>query len=96
MSEYATTGIVGEGLGVSRYRRHRPERTLLYRIVAQYYPALVELLADQDKTLPAYVRREFEDYLRCGRLKHGFLRVRCESCHIENLGRSAASAVGSA
>jgi hypothetical protein len=53
MSEYATTGIVGEGLGVSRYRRHRPEQTLLYRIVAQYYPALVELLADQDKTLPA-------------------------------------------
>jgi len=50
----------------------------------------------QIKTLPAYVRREFENYLRCGRLEHGFLRVRCESCHIENLGPSAASAVGSA
>jgi ribosomal protein S27E len=32
-----------------------------------------------------YVRREFEDYLRCGRLEPGFLRVRCESCHAEHL-----------
>ena len=48
MSEYATAEFAGEGLGVSRYRRHRPEQTLLYRIVAQHYPALVELLADQD------------------------------------------------
>lgn len=29
--------------------------------------------------------REFEDYLKCGRLEHGFLRVRCESCHAEHL-----------
>ena len=27
-----------------RYARHRPEQTLLYRIVAQHYPAFVELL----------------------------------------------------
>ncbi|HEA7115965.1 TPA: TniB family NTP-binding protein, partial [Escherichia coli] len=29
--------------------------------------------------------REFEDYLKCGRLEHGFLRVRCQSCHHEKL-----------
>ena len=28
---------------------------------------------------------EFEDYLKCGLLEHGFLRVRCESCHAEHL-----------
>jgi hypothetical protein len=27
--------------------------------------------------LPGYVEQEFEDYLKCGRLEHGFLRVRC-------------------
>jgi hypothetical protein len=27
--------------------------------------------------LPGYVEREFEGYLKCGRLEHGFLRVRC-------------------
>jgi len=38
-------------------------------------------LAAQGATLPVYVDREFEDYLKCGRLEHGFLRVRCDSCH---------------
>ncbi len=27
----------------------------------------------------------FENYLKCGRLEHGFLRVRCDSCHAEYL-----------
>jgi len=27
----------------------------------------------------------FEDYLKCGRLEHGFLRVRCETCDAEHL-----------
>jgi ribosomal protein S27E len=31
------------------------------------------------------VQQEFEAYLKCGRLEHGFLRVRCESCHAEHL-----------
>lgn len=34
----------------------------------------------QGKPLPRYVRREFEEYLKCGRLKHGFLRLRCDTC----------------
>lgn len=68
-----------------RYQRHRPEQTLLYRIVEQHYPAFSVHLAAQGRDLPAYVQREFEDYLKCGRLEHGFLRVRCESCHAEHL-----------
>ncbi len=28
---------------------------------------------------------DFDDYLKCGRLEHGFLRVRCDSCHHEKL-----------
>ena len=35
--------------------------------------------------MPEYVEREFDDYLQCGRLEHGFLRVRCASCHAEHL-----------
>ena len=31
------------------------------------------------------MQREFEDYLKCGRLEHGFLRVRCDACHAEHL-----------
>jgi len=68
-----------------RYQRHRPEQTLLYRIVDEYYPAFTAHLAAQGRALPDYVHREFEDYLKCGRLEHGFLRARCESCHAEHL-----------
>jgi len=67
------------------YRRHRPEETLLYRIVAEHYPALCAQRAAEDRPLPGYVQREFEAYLRCGRLEYGFLRVRCEGCHAEKL-----------
>ena len=31
------------------------------------------------------MEKEFEAYRTCGRLEHGFLRVRCESCHAERL-----------
>jgi len=72
-------------LGAPRYERHRPERTLLYRIIAQHYPLFVAHLAAHDRPLPDYVQQEFAHYLRCGRLEHGFLRVRCDTCHAENL-----------
>ena len=54
--------------GSSRYERHRPERTLLYQLIQEYYPALQAQLAVQGTELPAYVQREFEAYLECGRL----------------------------
>jgi len=75
----------GPGDGVPGYQRHRPERTLLYQLVDQYYPSFADLMAAQGRPLPEYVQREFEDYLKCGRLEHGFLRVRCTSCHQEQL-----------
>ena len=69
----------------SAYARHRPEQTLLYQLVAQYYPAFIAHLAARERTLPAHVQREFADYLKCGRLEHGFLRVRCMDRHAERL-----------
>jgi ribosomal protein S27E len=73
------------GGGAARYEPHRPERTLLYQLVQEYYPAFKAHLADQGGELPGYVEQEFEDYLKCGRLEHGFLRVRCDTCHAEHL-----------
>jgi len=40
---------------------------------------------ESGRPLPEYVEQEFEAYLKCGRLEHGFLRVRCEECHAEKL-----------
>jgi hypothetical protein len=74
-----------DGLFGGVYQRHQPEKTLLYQIVDNHYPTFVTLMAEQGKPLPHYVQDEFEAYLKCGRLEHGFLRVRCDSCHAEHL-----------
>jgi ribosomal protein S27E len=58
---------------------------LLYQIVQEYWPEFQAELAIHGKTLPKYVTKEFDEYLKCGRLEHGFLRVKCESCHEEKL-----------
>lgn len=47
-----------------RYQSHRPEQTLLYQIVDEYYPAFAALMAEQGKELPGYVQREFEEFPR--------------------------------
>ena len=67
------------------YVRHRPETTLLYQVVQEYWPEFQAELASHDKKLLTYVIKEFDEYLKCGRLEHGFLRVRCEACHHEKL-----------
>ena len=67
------------------YERHHPEHTLLYQLVEEYYPAFKAHLEAQGTALPPYVEQEFEDYLKCGRLENGFLRVRCDTCHAEHL-----------
>ena len=59
------------GADARRYERHRPEQTLLYQLVEQYYPAFVAALAAEGREVAAYVAREFEEYLKCGRLEHG-------------------------
>ena len=67
------------------YARHRPEETLLCQLVEQHYPALHAAREAAGHPLPKHVQREFEAYLECGRLEHGFLRIKCESCHAEKL-----------
>ena len=68
-----------------RYERHDPKNTLLYKLINEYYPQYLSHLADEGRKLPLYIQREFDDYLKCGLLEHGFLRVRCENCHHERM-----------
>jgi hypothetical protein len=74
-----------DALGHATYERPRPEQTLLYQRIEKHYPSLIDELDTQGKSLPAHVHREFEAYLKCGRLEHGFLRVRCDKCRFERL-----------
>ncbi len=84
--EQSTAGLeAGTATKGLRYARHRPEQTLLYQLVEQYYPELAELMADRGRPFPGYVRKEFDEYLKCGRLEYGFLRLRYDTCHAERL-----------
>jgi hypothetical protein len=69
----------------TRYKRHRSKTTLLYQLVERHYPEFLVELATRGRSVPTYVEQEFEAYLKCGRLEHGFLRVRCTTCHAERL-----------
>ena len=63
------------------YDHHRPEQTTLYRLVQQpaaTFFAQAEGAAGAD--LPQFVKDEFEVFLECGILAHGFLRLRCSDC----------------
>jgi hypothetical protein len=67
------------------YKRHRPEQTLLYRVIEQHYPEFRDVMAAEGKSLPKHVQQEFADFLKCGRLERRFLRVQCTACHHEHL-----------
>ena len=72
---------------VATYEPHDPSRTILYKVIAEHLETfLASLDADPAaKGLPAYVQREFYDYLQCGILAHGFLRLGCDTCTHEML-----------
>ena len=56
--------------------RHRPEQTTLYRLVQQHgatFFAQAEAASGAD--LPQFVKDEFDAFLACGILAHGFLRL---------------------
>jgi hypothetical protein len=69
----------------SSHARHVPERTLLRALVQAHYPDFIARLEKEARNLPAYVREEFQAFLRCGVLGHGLLRVVWEECHAERL-----------
>ena len=46
---------------------------------------LAEVEAGGAASLPQFVKDEFEAFLECGILAHGFLRVRCAECGHEKL-----------
>ena len=68
------------------YERHRPEQTTLYRLVQQHAATFIaETEAATGADLPQFVKDEFDAFLECGILAHGFLRLRCGDCGYDKL-----------
>ena len=68
------------------YERHRPEQTTLYRLVQQHAATFFEQAESAaGADLPQFVKDEFDAFLECGILAHGFLRLRCGDCGHDKL-----------
>ncbi len=69
------------GLSRIHYERHRPEGRALYRLVQQHAATFfAQVEAATGTGLPRFVKDEFDAFLECGILAHGFLRLRCADC----------------
>ena len=70
------------------HERHRPEQTTLYRLVQQHaatFIAETEAAGDRGRSAAERPKAEFDAFLECGILAHGFLRLRCADCGHDRL-----------
>ena len=68
------------------YERHRPEETILYQLVQEHIETFfAQVETETGSGLPDFVKDEFDAFLECGILAHGFLRLRCTDCAHEKL-----------
>lgn len=67
------------------YERRQPEKTLLHQIISDHWETFKAEREMEGRTMPKYVAEEFESFLRCGILAHGFGRIYCEACEHERL-----------
>jgi hypothetical protein len=68
------------------YERHRPEQSTLYRLVQQHAASFIaHTEASTGSVLPRFIKDEFDAFLECGILAHGFLRLRCGECGHDKL-----------
>jgi len=73
------------GSSAAVYKQRSPNGTVLYEVVKDHLPSFMERL-NQDfdqgssQRLPDHVESEFDEYLKCGLLEHGFVKLSCADC----------------
>lgn len=82
-----STRQLGFAEALENYPTRDPSKTLLYQVVQENLETFIQMTqADPNrKGLPMHVRKEFYEYLRCGILANGFVRLQCTSCKHERL-----------
>ena len=75
------------------YERHHPEESVLSRVVSTHWSEFRERI-EAVGSLPKFVVRDVDEYLRCGILEHGFIRVQCTDCGFERLIAFSCSKIG--
>jgi hypothetical protein len=69
------------------YRPLDAEHSVLYGVVREHLDAFLRAAeaGDESRDLPPFIEREFREFLTCGILAYGFVRLRCEGCMLERL-----------
>jgi hypothetical protein len=67
-------------LAACEYKRREPEQTLLHAALCAHLETFLDRVRTEDFDLPEHVVKELREYLTCGVLAHGFVRIRCEKC----------------
>jgi hypothetical protein len=71
------------------YRRRQPEKTVLYRALAQYFETFLQVYEERFQPTFGFFRKVIQDtvykFLDCGIFDRGFGRARCPKCKYEFL-----------
>jgi hypothetical protein len=67
-------------LDACEYRRREPEQTLLHEVLCAHLETFLDRVRTEEFELPDHVVKELREYIACGVLAHGFVRIRCEKC----------------
>jgi hypothetical protein len=67
-------------LDACEYRRREPEQQILHKALCENLETFLDRVRTEDFDLPDHVAKELREYLACGVLARGFVRVRCEKC----------------
>ncbi len=63
------------------YRRHQPEKTLLYKLMSNNLETWLEQRrTESGAPLPDFVEHALRSFLDCGILERGFILVTCDKC----------------
>jgi Transposase zinc-binding domain len=67
------------------YCPRRPEDSPLYAAVAGHLETFLARQRERDREIPAFVEQEFREFLDCGVLARGFIRVHCDACGLDRV-----------
>ena len=67
------------------YQPHRPEESVLYRVVAENIESFLARQQERGRVVPRFVERELRAFLDCGVLARGFVRVHCDICRMDRV-----------
>lgn len=84
VTAHATAGHGAHSPPSRRSERRQPELTALHQVLSRDWADFREQ-AEDSGGLPSFVSAEIDEYLRCGQLEHGFVRLACTACGHERL-----------